>query len=118
MIQMAYETPDKLANRYLSVAPMPRLVDSLKELADAVEAAEFTCKNIRDECCETLHYGDDYKERFKKGELDGWTDEDMARLDGECDMAYRILKAIGYEVDYWFCGWPKLKPVEVDDDGD
>lgn len=113
---MAYDTPDEVKDRYLSVAPMPRLVDSLKELADAIDAAEFTCKNICEECCETLHFGYVYKEEYKKGELVGWTDEDMARFDGECDMAYRILKAIGYKVDYWFCGWPKLKPMEVDDD--
>ncbi len=106
--------PDEYRNRYTTIAPMPDALVMLSNAIEGMELAQFSMKKVLEECTEAIAYGSDYRDKFKKGELDGWTELDIARQDGECDLARRIIKTLGYEIDYYFCNWPKLKRIEGD----
>lgn len=115
---MIYGTLDGFNNRYQPINPMPDLKKAVKAAVDAMEMADYCMEKVLEECSETLQYGYEMSEKYKDGELEGWSDMDIAKLDGECQCATRIAKALGYEVDYWFCSWPKFKPVERKENGD
>lgn len=106
--------PDKYRNRYITVAPMPDALIALESAAEGMKLAQYSLDKVLEECLESIAYNSDYRDKFKEGELDGWTSIDIARLDGECDLARRIIKTLGYEIDYYFCSWPKLKRIEGD----
>ena len=106
--------PDAYRDRYVTIAPMPDMLMALESAVTGIKLAQYCLDKVVNECQESISYGLDYSDKFKKGELEGWADTDIARLNGECDLARRILKTLGYEIDYYFCNWPKLKRIEGD----
>lgn len=109
-----YSSGKLYRNRFTPDAPMPDPLGVLDVAIRGMQDAQYCVEKIMQECQESLAYGIDYRDKFERGQLDGWTDTDIARQDGECDLARRILKVLGYEIDYYFCGWPKLKRTEGD----
>ena len=109
---MIYETIDELNDRYLAVVPMPNMTSALKGVVAVMDAAEQCWENVREECAGAIAYYEQTSEKFTEGKLDGWTETDMERLRGESDMAWRVLRALGYEIDHYFCGTPVLKPID------
>lgn len=108
---MKHESMQSFNDRYLAVHPMPDLRRAVKDAVGALEAADRCAKVVLDECAETLSYWREINDMRKNGTLEGWSEEDLARLDGEYQCAQRIVRALGYEVDHWFCSWPHFREV-------
>ena len=103
---MAYETVDSFDNRYLTEAPMPCALELIKTAAEAMREAEFCLEIIRRECVETIGYSEEINERRKAGKLEGWDDTDFAKIEGEREMASRLMRHLGWELKYFFCNTP------------
>ena len=113
---MRYDTVEKFDNRYVAVAPMPNLLEAIEGACDALKSAEYCMSNVRGECVEAIAYAGEVSEKYKSGKLEGWDETDLAKCKGEERLALRILEALGYKIDYYFCGTPILKRVEPEED--